>query len=303
MDWTVYWFMLPACVVIASVAMFSGISGAAMLTPLFLIGFPLFDVPTLTAIQAIALALFLETFGFGSGVLGYWLRRLPDFSLAGRLLLVTVPVGITGAIVAGRAPGDALRLIYGLLMFAVAALLLAEARERLRRAGPPAITGGAPEAEEMGGEWREIVSSDGRRFTYRVSGVPSAMALSGSGAFLAGLVSTGVGEATMPNLVRRMRVPVAVAAATSTTVVAGTVVGTAIAHLIQLTIDGGLEATPWNLVVWAVPGALLGAQIGSRLQGRFDEGRTAAFFGALFLLIGLSFVLMVTVLGARFDTG
>jgi uncharacterized membrane protein YfcA len=35
MDWTVYWFMLPACVLIASVAMFSGISGAALLTPLF----------------------------------------------------------------------------------------------------------------------------------------------------------------------------------------------------------------------------------------------------------------------------
>ena len=64
MDWTVYWFMLPACVIIASIAMFSGISGAAMLTPLFLIGFPLFGVPTLTAIQAIALALFLETGGF-----------------------------------------------------------------------------------------------------------------------------------------------------------------------------------------------------------------------------------------------
>ncbi len=29
LDWTVYWFMLPICIVIASVAMFSGISGAA----------------------------------------------------------------------------------------------------------------------------------------------------------------------------------------------------------------------------------------------------------------------------------
>lgn len=48
MDWSVYWFMLPACILIASVAMFSGISGAALLTPLFLIGFPLLDVPRLT---------------------------------------------------------------------------------------------------------------------------------------------------------------------------------------------------------------------------------------------------------------
>jgi len=45
MDWTVYRFMLPACVVIAATAIFSGISGAAPLTPLFMIGFPLMGVP------------------------------------------------------------------------------------------------------------------------------------------------------------------------------------------------------------------------------------------------------------------
>jgi hypothetical protein len=53
-DWTVYWFMLPVCVAIAGVAMFSGISGAAMLIPVFLIGFPLFDVPPLTTVEAIS---------------------------------------------------------------------------------------------------------------------------------------------------------------------------------------------------------------------------------------------------------
>lgn len=301
MDWTVYWFMLPACVVIASVAMFSGISGAAMLTPLFLVGFPLFEVPTLTAVQAIALALFLETSGFGSGVVGYWRRRLPDWRLAKRLWVATIPLAVAGAILASRAPADALRLIYGLVMFGVAAVLFAEFRRR-RRPGAPAIAGASQEADPVG-EPRLLVSSDGRSYRYTVSGVGSAMCLSGSGALLAGLVSTGVGEATMPNLVRRMRIPVAVAAATSTLVVAGTVVGAALTHLVQLTVDGGLSATPWNLVVWAVPGALIGAQIGTRLQGRFDEGRTALFFAALFLAIGFAFLAIVTVLGERFDTG
>ena len=163
------------------------------------------------------------------------------------------------------------------------------------------MAGASP--DDDGGDAREIISSDGRRYTYRVSGVPSAMGLSGAGALLAGMVSTGVGEATMPNLVRRMRVPVPVAAATSTLVVAGTVVGAALTHVIQLTADGGISATPWNLVVWAVPGAIVGAQIGSRLQGRFAEGRTELFFALLFGAIGIIFLLMVTVLGARFDTG
>lgn len=301
MDWTVYWFMLPACVAIASVAMFSGISGAAMLTPLFLIGFPLLDVPTLTAVQAIALALFLETFGFGSGVIGYWQRRLPDWSLARALLVVTVPVGVTGAILASRAPADLLKGIYAVVMFVVASVLFAEFRARRARRAVPAIAGGAPEAAAGGS--RELVSADGRRYRYELRGVGGARGLSGAGALFSGLVSTGVGEATMPNLVRRMRIPVPVAAATSTVVVAGTVIGTAITHLVQLTADGGLSATPWNLVVWAVPGAIVGAQIGSRLQGRFDEARTALFFSVLFAVIGIAFLAMVTVLGARFDTG
>jgi len=45
MDWTVCWFMCPVCIAVASIAMFSWISGAAMLVPLFLIGFPLLGVP------------------------------------------------------------------------------------------------------------------------------------------------------------------------------------------------------------------------------------------------------------------
>ena len=44
MNWTVYWFMLPVCITVASVAMFSGIGGAALLTPIFLIVSSLYEV-------------------------------------------------------------------------------------------------------------------------------------------------------------------------------------------------------------------------------------------------------------------
>jgi hypothetical protein len=45
--------MFPVCVGIATAAMFSGISGAAMLMQVFLIGFPLLGVPTLTTVAAV----------------------------------------------------------------------------------------------------------------------------------------------------------------------------------------------------------------------------------------------------------
>jgi hypothetical protein len=78
MNWVVYWFMFPVCVGVASVAMFSGISGAALLTPVFLIGFPLLGVPELTIVAAIGTSLFLETSGFGAGLYRYFRMRLVD---------------------------------------------------------------------------------------------------------------------------------------------------------------------------------------------------------------------------------
>ncbi len=313
MDWTVYWFMLPVCVAVASVAMFSGISGAALLTPVFLIGFPLLDVPTLTAVQAIGSALFLETFGFGSGVVGYTRRRLPDYRLVRKVVVVTVPLAIVGALLAKEAPASTLKAIYGLVMFGVAAVLVAEARRERRSPSVhvqrPAVTPPKPaprrlsdNARDTGGI-RTVTAADGSTYCYRPHGERGTRALSGLGAVLAGLISTGVGEATMPNLVRRIRMPVAVAAATSTLVVAATVTGAALTHLVLLALDGGLSAIPWDLVVWAVPGAVAGAQIGARLQGRFDEARTNLFFGALFTAVGAAFLLSFTVFASTFSTG
>ena len=86
-----------------------------------------------------------------------------------------------------------------------------------------------------------------------------------------------------------------VAAATSTVIVAGTVTGAALTHTVQLAKDGGLSAIPWNLLVWAVPGAVAGAWLGTRLQGRVDEHAARQFFTALFGLIGVVFLLAFTV--------
>ena len=97
MDWTVYWFMLPVCVAIAGVAMFSGISGAAMLIPVFLIGFLLLDIPPLTTVAAIGTSLLLETSGFGTGLYRYFRLRLVDTSTAWRLIALTLPLGMLGA--------------------------------------------------------------------------------------------------------------------------------------------------------------------------------------------------------------
>lgn len=302
-DWTVYWFMLPVCVVIASVAMFSGISGAAMLIPVFLIGFPLLGVPTLTTVEAVGTSLFLETSGFGTGVSRYLRMRLVDRRTAAKIVVWSVPLGAAGAVVARHAPVDALRLGYGVAMIGLAVLLARHAGEGSPSEAPaPGVVGasGRPHHPCPEGEERQITAANGTTYTYCAHGLGLQRALSGVGAFVAGLISTGVGEATLPALVRRSRLPVPVAAATSTVIVAATVVGAAGTHLVQLTAEGGLAAIPWNLIAWAVPGAVVGAVLGTRMQGRVSERATRRFFTVLFGLIGVAFLVAFTLFRSRF---
>lgn len=127
MDWTIYWFMLPVCIAIAGVAMFSGISGAAMLIPVFLIGFPLLGIPQLTTVEAIGTSLLLETSGFGTGLYRYFRLRLVDSVTAWRLIALTLPLGMLGALASAQAPVQALRLGYGVGMVALAVILVREA--------------------------------------------------------------------------------------------------------------------------------------------------------------------------------
>lgn len=312
MDWTVYWFMFPACVVIASVAMFSGISGAAMLTPLFLIGFPLLGVPRLSTVAAIGTSLFLETAGFGVGVGRYLAMRLADLRTALSVVAVTLPLGALGAVAARQVPAQALRIGYGVAMIGLAWVLA-------RKEESPATPGGAPasgsglvagpalvagsRASHLScgkGQERRIVAVSGQVYEYCAHGLGLQRLLSGLGGFVAGLISTGVGEATLPGLVRRSRFPVAVAAATSTVIVGGTVAGAAATHLVQLLQEGGMAAVPWNLVVWAVPGAVIGASVGTRMQGRVSEAAARRFFSALFGLIGVTFLMAFTLFAPRF---
>lgn len=277
MAWTVYWFMLPVCVGVASVAMFAGISGAALLMPVFVFGFPLVGAPPLSTVAAIGMSLFLETSGFGTGVYRYASSGLVDWPTVKRLVIFTIPAAVAGSLLAPMAPGGLLKMIYGTVMVGLALIIWRDP---------------SPAADEVGfgPPTRTLRRRDGTEYRIPEVGLGTQRLLSGVGAFLAGLISTGVGEATMPGLVRLGGYPVPVAAATSTVVVASTVVAAAATHLVELIAKGGLDAVPWNLLAWAVPGAVVGAFIGTHLQGRVPERAARRFFSLLFVLIGIAFL-------------
>ena len=126
MDFTLYWFMFPVSILVATTAMLSGIGGAALFMPIFLLIFPLLgpEYPLTSTVAAIAVALLTETFGFSSGFVGYYMKRLIDFSLSKTFLVISVPAAITGALLSHMVDDSWIRFAYGALVIILAFILL-----------------------------------------------------------------------------------------------------------------------------------------------------------------------------------
>ncbi len=284
--------MFPVCIVIDTVAMTSGISGAALLSPVLILLFPVIGVPKLTPASAVGMSLFTEFFGFGSGLIAYYRRRLIDFRSYRALVAVAMPVTVVAAFVSQSVDARFLKLVCGVLMFGLAYLLIRQAPEVARPGSDPAnVALHAPIRPDK--NETVVVDSDGTTYRYRVCDRRIGRALTAVGAALSGLISTGLGEVEMPQLVKRCHVPVPVAAGTFIAIIATTVLAASVAHIFQIMRESGIDAVPWNLVIHTVPGALIGGQIGGRLQGKIDEKKFERFMGILFGLIGILFVVNV----------
>jgi len=277
MDFTLYWFMFPVSIVVATCAMLSGIGGAALFTPIFILVFPLLGPEYVlgSTIAAIGTALITQTFGFTSGFVGYYRRRLIDYGLAWRIVRVSVPVSIAGALAAGFVHDSILLASYAVLVAILAVVMWRNRPPRQHQARDAADFNHA----------RTITDSRGKRYTYDVPVLgPGSNGLTAAGAFLTGMVSVGIGEVTISQLTRK-GLPVAVAAATSVLVVIVTIVFASTTLVVQLVKAGGWAAVPWNLLCYDIPGVLIGGQIGPRLQGRVSHHAMRRAISILFVLL------------------
>ena len=276
MDFTLYWFMFPVSIVVATCAMLSGIGGAALFTPIFILAFPLLGPEYVldSTIAAISAALITQTFGFMSGFVGYYRRRLIDYALAWKILRVAVPIAVIGALVAS--------LVHESVLLAGYAMLVAVLAVVMWRNRPPVHVG----AGDLEASTRTIIDSRGQEYIYRIPRLGAkSYTLTGLGAFLTGMVSVGIGEVTISKLSRK-GVPIAVAAATPVLVVIMTVALASTTLAFQLIKAGGWTAVPWNLLVYDIPGVLIGGQIGPRLQGKIAPHVLRRAIAVLFVLLG-----------------
>ena len=279
MDFTLYWFMFPVSIAIATCAMLSGIGGAALFTPIFILIFPLLGPEYVlhSTIAAISAALITQTFGFLSGFVGYYRRKLIDYAMAKRLLFVSVPIAIAGALAASYVHDSVLLAGYAFLVAILAYFMWQTQKPHFQALAESGDTG-----------VRSITDSRGHTYSYRAPQFSrNDLTLTGIGAFLTGMVSVGIGEVTISKLTRK-GIPIAVAAATSVLVVIVTVACASTTLAVQLIRTGGWTAVPWDLLVYDIPGVLIGGQIGPRLQGRIAPHTLRRAIAVLFAVLSVA---------------
>ncbi len=266
------WWVFPVSIIVATIALSSGISGALFFSPLFLL------VIGLSPAQAIGAGLMTEAFGTSFGSFNYIKQRLVDFKTARFLLIAAIPMGIFGAWLAYRITSDALQIVLGIMLIVLAVVTI---RDTFIQKKPIDL----PDKERERG-MTTIKGRDGTVYSYQVCNRSIGISLAGIGSLLNGLVSAGLAAITTTQLIVRCRIPPRVAVATAIFVLTVTDFFAAGVH--------ALNATPaWHVVIWSIPGVIVGAQIGPRLSGKLPTYIAQRFIAIVFLALGL----LVIVLG------
>ena len=271
-----YWFMFPISILIATTAMASGVEGATFFTPLFILALGL--SPEI----AIGTGLITEVFGFASGLYAYARKRLIDYKLGVALLTATIPMALLGTWVAGYIPSEFLKVILGGGLLAIAISFL--------RAPDHEGVEGLDDAiqKEYGGEKAEtcLVTREGEEICYKVCNRKQGRFFAGLGGLFIGMISTGQGELNGYFLLQRCRVPSRVAVASSVFVVAVTALVASSGHFVKFVQTGGETlSTVLSIVIFTVPGVIIGGQLGSLVSSRISQHTLERGLAILFIFV------------------
>lgn len=250
-----YWEIFPIGICIASVAVCTGIDGAAFWGPVLLLGYKV--EPSV----AVACGIFIQMFGFGSGVYGYAKRKAIVFSVARPLIFFTVPFSLLGAYVSKILPNEILTACMGAGCFLLALRNFQEARH-----GPP---------DQL---------SVGLPLKHR----PLGYFLNSMGGFFTGALGFGIGEINNYFLLLKNRYPIAYSSGTTVFIVAVTAAATSVFNIFFYRHSAPADITTFsNVVVFAVPAVIIGGQIGVRLAHNARRRGLHALLAFAFMLIAV----------------
>ena len=258
MDWTLYWFMFPVAMMVATCAMMSGIGGAAIFMPIYVLVLPILgpEYPFETTVLAVIVSLITMCFSFASGVCVYASKRQIDFKLAVSFISISAPFAIIAALIAPFLHEKLILTLYSLLITGVAISLYRTTSETTK-----------PQTQS------------------------SKLVLTGIGGFMTGAASVGIGEVVIPQLLKK-RLSGGVVSGTSVFVVFVTVLISSLVLTFQLLRQADVTI-PWNVICYTVPGVMIGAQIGPRLRGLVPQRKFELAIATLFIGIALATMFVV----------
>jgi len=244
------WLSLPMGILIATVVSTVGIGGGILWMPFLLI------ILKLRPDTAVMTSLLIQTAGMGSGTVTFWRKKQVDFRLMILFWAVTVPGIVLGAFLTRIMAPTHLELILGVLTL-VTALIFVSANQRYGDAGR-----------------KRADLAKARQYGWII----------GSMAVASGMLSVSIGEWIVPLMRSKLSLRMGVAVGTSIATIFGTCVLGVIFHALM----GGCVDLP--SLFWAVPGVIVGGQIGPRIAGRINDRVLKDVFILLLTLIGIHLI-------------
>lgn len=271
-----FWYLFPIAILIATIAMASGIGGAVFFSPLFML------VLHLEPRVAVGAALATELFGFSSGLIAYYRARLIDFSLARNLLLFSIPAAILGTAYSDLAPPVVLKSIFAVGLIFIGYQLFAAWRREEKEKLEAEFT-----QEFLSDYESELTDSRGNVYHYTVCNKNTGRLFALLGGAFVGMISVGLAELQEYHLVARCKVPTPVSVGTSIFVVVITVLVASAGHFYEFAREGEeVMNQVLKIVIFTIPGVIIGGQLGPFLQKSVPEDSMKVSISILFVLLG-----------------
>ena len=271
------WYLLPISILIATIAMSSGIGGAVFFSPLFML------VLKLDPVVAVGTALITELFGFSSGLVAYMKARLIDYKLGLNLLLFAVPLAILGTVFGSEIPPDILKAIFAVGIIFIGTQLFTSWRKEEREKNED------DRKKEYKIHYEKLlIDKQGKEYKYTVCHKDMGRFFAAIGGAFVGMISVGLAELQEYHLVAKCKVPPPVAVATSIFVVVITVLVASLGHFYEFAMhaESSVFNQIANVIVYTIPGVVIGGQLGPYMQKKLPEDKMKVGVSVLFVIVG-----------------
>lgn len=230
-DFATYWGVFIFGLAISATAMSTGIDGAVFWAPVLLL------IYKVDPAVAIACAIAIEVFGFGSGVYGYAKNKKILYKQACFFLIFAIPLGILGAYVSKIVSANLLISLIGLSCIILMVINWRRAKFTMHE-------------------------KDSKKLELKNKGVGGLV--NGIGGFFTGIIGIGIGEANHYYLLIKNRYPIAYASGTSVFTIAVTAIVCTVFNMIYF--KASTNVFNWTQIIsilaFAIPSVIIGARFG-----------------------------------------